>query len=76
MPILKIQIQQGMAHQRICQTLGKPQDLNLFSHEQYHNMIINNIKIFSQNIWKNNLIVNTVLKVNSNFNIIFIQESS
>ena len=37
-------------------------------------MILNDLKIFSQNIWKNNLIVNTVLEVNSNFDIIFIQE--
>jgi len=39
-------------------------------------MILNDLKIFSQNIWKNNLIVNTVLEVNSNFDIIFIQEPS
>ena len=39
-------------------------------------MILNNLKIFSQNIQKNNLIINTVFKVNSNFNIIFIQEPS
>ena len=39
-------------------------------------MILNNLKIFLQNIQKNNLIVNTVLKVNSNFDIIFIQELS
>jgi len=37
-------------------------------------MILNDLKTFSQNIWKNNLIVNTVLEVNSNFDIIFIQE--
>jgi len=35
-------------------------------------MILNNLKIFLQNIQKNNLIVNTILEVNSNFNIIFI----
>ena len=39
-------------------------------------MIINNIKIFLQNVWKNNLIVNTILKVNIDFDIIFIQELS
>ena len=39
-------------------------------------MILNDLKIFLQNIQKNNLIVNTVLEVNSNFNIIFIQELS
>jgi len=39
-------------------------------------MILNNLKIFSQNVWKNNLIINTVLEINSNFDIIFIQELS
>ena len=39
-------------------------------------MIINDIKIFLQNVRKNNLIVNTILKVNFNFDIIFIQELS
>jgi len=37
-------------------------------------MIIKDLRIFSQNVWKNNLIVNTILKVNMEFNIIFIQE--
>ena len=37
-------------------------------------MIIKNIKIFSQNIWKNNLIVNTILEIQFEFNILFIQE--
>ena len=39
-------------------------------------MIINDIKIFLQNVWKNNLIVNTILKINFNFDIIYIQELS
>ena len=39
-------------------------------------MIFNDIKIFLQKIWKNNLIMNTILEVNSNFDIIFIQELS
>ena len=63
-----------MVHQGICQTLGWPKDLNSFNHEWWQNIILNDLKIFSQNIWKNNLIINTVLEVNSNFNIIFIQE--
>jgi len=37
-------------------------------------MIYNNLKIFSQNICKNALIVNTILKTHSHFNIILIQE--
>jgi len=39
-------------------------------------MIIKNLKIFSQNIWKNNYVVNTILKAQSDFDIIFIQELS
>ena len=34
------------------------------------------LKIFSQNVRKNNFIINTILKVNYNFNVIFIQELS
>ena len=36
-------------------------------------MIYNNLKIFSQNVCKNMLIVNTILKTHFHFNIIFIQ---
>jgi len=35
-------------------------------------MIYDNLKIFSQNVWKNLLIVNTILETQSQFNIIFI----
>ena len=37
-------------------------------------MILKNLKIFSQNVWKNNLLINIVFEVNQSFNIIFIQE--
>jgi len=37
-------------------------------------MILNDFKVFSQNIWKNNFIINMILKAYSSFNIIFIQE--
>ena len=37
-------------------------------------MIFKNINIFSQNIYKNNFIINTILETQLNFNIIFIQE--
>ena len=39
-------------------------------------MIIKEIKIFSQNMQKNNLIVNTILETQFYFDIIFIQEPS
>jgi len=37
-------------------------------------MIIKEIKIFSQNICKNNLLTNTILEAQRDFDIIFIQE--
>ena len=39
-------------------------------------MIFRDIKLFSQNIRKNSLIVKTILEIKSEFNIIFIQEPS
>ena len=39
-------------------------------------MTSKNIKIFLQNMWKNNLIVNTILETHFEFNVIFIQELS
>ena len=39
-------------------------------------MILKDICIFSQNICKNNFIINTILKTHFSFNIIFIQELS
>jgi len=37
-------------------------------------MIHNILKIFSQNVWKNSLIVNTILENQMSFDIVFIQE--
>ena len=37
-------------------------------------MVVKNIKVFSQNVWKNNLIVNTILETQFNFDVVFIQE--
>ena len=39
-------------------------------------MILKDLKIFLQNVRKNNFIINIILKVNHNFDIIFIQELS
>jgi len=39
-------------------------------------MIIKNIKIFSQNMQKNNLIINIILETHFKFDIVFIQEPS
>ena len=38
--------------------------------------MLKDLKIFLQNVRKNNIIINTILEVNHNFNIIFIQEPS
>jgi len=37
-------------------------------------MIYNNLKLYSQNVHKNSLIINTILETQSSFDIIFIQE--
>ena len=37
-------------------------------------MNVKNIKVFSQNMWKNNLIVNTILETQFNFDVVFIQK--
>jgi len=39
-------------------------------------MILKDLKVFSQNIWKNNFIISLILKINHNFDIILIQEPS
>ncbi len=39
-------------------------------------MILENIKIYSQNIYKNNFIIHTILEMHPFFDIIFIQEPS
>ena len=48
----------------------------MFSCEWQCNMILKDLKIFSQNIRKNNFIINIILEVNYNFNVIFIQKLS
>ena len=37
-------------------------------------MIVKNLKVFSQNICKNSVIINTILEIQNQFNIILIQE--
>ena len=37
-------------------------------------MMIKKIKIFSQNVQKNNLVVNTILETQFSFDVIFIQK--
>ena len=56
--------------------MWKLKKVNLFSSEWQQNMICKEIKIFSQNVQKNFLLINTILEVKTNFDIIFIQEPS
>jgi len=65
-----------MALKGILKKSEQPKELNLFSCEWLYIMISKDLKIFSQNVWKNNFLINTILEVNQNFDIIFIQEPS
>ena len=46
----------------------------MLSYEWDFAMICNILKLFSQNIHKNSLIINTILEIQTLFDIIFIQE--
>jgi len=61
-----------MALKRIHKNSGQLKELNSFSREWFINMILKDLKIFSQNVRKNNFLINTILEVNQNFDIIFI----
>jgi len=37
-------------------------------------MILKSLNLFSQNVWKNKLLTETILENNENFDILFIQE--
>jgi len=65
-----------MAFQEISRTSWKQKTINLFSHKCHINIILKNIKIFSQNVYKNNFIINTILVTCNLYDIIFIQEPS
>ena len=64
-----------MTPKEICRDLWKQGQFDLLCREQQAaNMILKNLNILSQNVRKNHLIVNTILKTQLYFNIIFIQE--
>ena len=54
--------------------MEQPKKLDSFICEWYYNMILKELQVFSQNIQKNNFLINTILEVNQNFDIIFIQK--
>ena len=64
-----------MACQEVSEELWKQKHVDLLSCEQYPIMIINKIKVFLQNIWKNNLITNIILETCKELDIILIQQS-
>jgi len=65
-----------MALKEIPRDLWKQKIVNSFICEWHSSMIFKDIKIFSQNVHKNNFLINTILEMQSSFDIIFIQEPS
>ena len=64
-----------MASKEIFGDPWKQDQVNLFGWEQGNEiMIVNKLNIFSQNVCKNSLIVNSILKTHNDFDIILIQE--
>ena len=64
-----------MALKEIFGDLWKQDQVNLFGWERGNEtMIVNKLNVFSQNVHKNSLIVNSILKTCNNFDIILIQE--
>ena len=73
MSILETPIQQKVASEEVHRDLGKLSKVNSFRSKQaYTSMIIKNLKIFSQNIWKNSIIITTILESLTHYNIILI----
>ena len=65
-----------MAFQEVSGVLWKQEQVDTLSHEQSVSMILNSIKIYSHNVHKNNFLINTILKTQYLFDVIFIQELS
>ena len=63
-----------MAQQKVYQDPWKQNKIYLLSCEQDLAIICDVLKLFSQNIHKNSLIINTILETQMSFNIVFIQE--
>ena len=74
MSLLATLIYLGMTLKEIPRALWKQKAVNLFICEQCSSMILEDMKIFFQNIHKNNFLINTILETQSSFNINFIQE--
>ena len=76
MSVLEVQIQQGVANKEISRNLWQQEQINSLRYEQQASMSVKNIKVFFQNVWKNNLLTNTILETYISFDVIFIQEPS
>ena len=64
-----------MASKEVFGDLWKQNQVNSFSWKwEYKTMIMNKLNIFSQNVCKNSLIVNSIFETHNHFNIILIQE--
>ena len=74
MSVLEVQIQLWIAQQKTYWDPWKQNKINSLSCKWDISMIYDVLKLFSQNIWKNNLIVNTILEIQLAFDIMFIQE--
>ena len=64
-----------MARQKIHWDLWKQVAIaSFYSKRQVKLMIVRNLKVFSQNVCKNSVIINTILETQNQFDIILIQE--
>ena len=74
--LLEALLQLQMAQLETTRILWKQKDLNSLSYEQQSSIILKDLCIFSQNICKNNFVINTILETQFLFGIIFIQKPS
>ena len=74
MPFLEALIQQRISLKEISGNLRQQKQINSLSYKWSLNISIKKIKVFSQNVCKNNLLTNTILEAQREFNIVFIQK--
>ena len=63
-----------MVYEEISGIPQKQKEFDLLNYEQFWNIIIESLKIYLQNVWKNRSLIETLLKTQKNFDILFIQE--
>ena len=72
MPFLEALIQQRISLKEISGNPRQQKQINSLSYKWSLNISIKKIKVFSQNVCKNNLLTNTILEAQREFNIVFI----